>query len=58
MSSAVTDDFRSLFAALPVSVQAQARRAYTIWKHNPFYPSLHFKQVHATEPLWFIGLGW
>jgi hypothetical protein len=60
MMSFIIDDFRVLFGKLPLSAQAQARRSYKLWKQNPFHPSLHFKQVHTTEPLWSvrIGLSW
>ncbi len=58
--SAITDDFRSLFGQIPPSVQEQARRSYKMWKQNPFHPSLQFKRIHATEPLWSVrvGIGW
>ena len=60
MISFIIDDFRALFGKLPPPVQAQARRSYKLWKQDPFHSSLHFKQIHATEPLWSvrIGLGW
>ena len=60
MRSLLTDDFRAAFAALPTDVQVWARRVYRVWRANPYHPSLHFRQVHPTEPLYSvrIGLGW
>jgi hypothetical protein len=60
MNSVLMDEFRDLFRSLQEQVQEQARHSYKIWKHNPFHPSLHFKQIHSSEPLWSvrIGLGW
>ncbi|MDP9311756.1 MAG: hypothetical protein M3R24_12895 [Chloroflexota bacterium] len=60
MKSQLTDDFITYFRALPVEVRMHARKNYQLWKHNPYHPSLHFKRVHAHEPLYSIriGLGW
>lgn len=60
MNSLVTDDFRACFAALPNEVQAQARRAYQIWRANPAHPSLRFKPIQGHAGLYSVrvGLGW
>jgi len=60
VNSSVTDDFIAAFHALPDTVKEQARRNYRLWRANPHHPSLHFKRVHRTEPLYSvrIGLGW
>ena len=60
MKSSLTDDFLKYFGELPDSVKGQARRSYRIWKQDPYYPSLHFKQVHTKEPIYSIriGRGW
>jgi hypothetical protein len=54
------ESFLAYFGALPDSVKAQARKSYRLWKVNPAHPSLHFKRVHPTEPLYSVrvGLGW
>jgi hypothetical protein len=38
----------------------QARKNYRLWCANPYHPSLHFKRIHRTEPLYSVrvGLGW
>ena len=60
MKSHVTEDFRRCFARLPQQVQAQARKAYRLWRQNPHHPSLHFKCIHSKESLYSVrvGLGW
>ena len=60
MKSLLTEDFVHAFRLLPPSVQTQTRKNYRLWRANPTHPSLHFKRVHAHEPLYSvrIGLGW
>lgn len=57
MNSRITDEFRSCFARLPEQVRAQARRAYQLWGHNPFHPSLRFKKIHGSENLYSVRVG-
>jgi hypothetical protein len=60
VKSYLTDDFIASFRVLPDGVKDQARKSYRLWRANPYHPSLHFKRVHPTEPLYSvrIGLGW
>ena len=60
MKSRVTEDFLSHFHKLPKDIRERARRNYRLWRQNPAHPSLHFKRIHGTEPLYSIriGLGW
>jgi hypothetical protein len=60
MNSQVTAEFMACFAKLPEAIRQQARRNYRIWRENPSHPSLHFKRVHATEPIYSVrvGIGW
>jgi hypothetical protein len=50
MKSVTTKRFRARFAALPKEIQVQARRADLIWRDDPSYPALQFKQVKADVP--------
>jgi hypothetical protein len=52
VTSYLTDDFLQLYRRLPIEIRQQARKAYQLWRINPMHPSLHFKRVHATEPLY------
>ena len=52
MKSQTTERFRKAFGQLPQAVQRQAREAYKFFKGNPQHPSLRFKQVHPTMPIY------
>ncbi|MBI1870875.1 MAG: hypothetical protein HYS07_06765 [Chlamydiae bacterium] len=51
-----TERFRKAFAKLPKEVQSQARDAYKQFKQNPFYPSLRYKRVHSTKPIYSVRI--
>ncbi|OLC14529.1 MAG: hypothetical protein AUH29_10045 [Candidatus Rokubacteria bacterium 13_1_40CM_69_27] len=59
MISKTTRRFREAYARLPEHVQRRAREAYRRFKDNLNHPSLRFKQVHATQPIYAarVGLG-
>lgn len=38
--------------ALPEQVRRQARQAYRRFRDNPQHPSLRFRQVHPTRPIY------
>lgn len=52
MKSRTTTKFRKAFANLPDSVQKQARQAYRQFQQDSSHPSLRFKQVHPTLPIY------
>jgi antitoxin (DNA-binding transcriptional repressor) of toxin-antitoxin stability system len=58
--SHVNERFRKAFDALPDDIQRRAREAYARWHENPSHPSLQYKKVHETQPVYSvrIGLGW
>ena len=60
MTSRTTDRFRKLFKQLPPHIQRQARRAFRVFQKNPRHPSLRFKRVHPSQPIYSvrIGIGW
>ena len=60
MTSHTTDRFRTALGALSEKVQRSARRAYRTFLKNPSHPSLHFKQVHASRPIFSarVALGY
>jgi len=57
MKSSTTADFREMLADLPPQVRRQARAAYLRFQEDPQHPGLHFKQVHATEPIYSARIG-
>jgi hypothetical protein len=54
VNSKTTEDFRKLYAGLPKYIQKQAREAYAQFKHQPKHPSLQFKKVHASKPIYSV----
>ena len=60
MTSRTTHRFREAYGRLPEHVRRRAREAYRRFKSDPRHPSLRFKQVHATDPIYAarVGLGY
>jgi hypothetical protein len=54
MKCRTTRRFRTAFRKLPKRVQSQARDAYRLFSNNPQHPSLRFKRVHPTEPIYSV----
>ena len=52
MQSRTTARFRAAYRALPVVVRRQARDAYRRFRENPQHPSLRFRQVHPSRPIY------
>jgi len=57
MISHITQAFRTMFARLPAQIQQQAREAYTLFRQNPSHPSLRWKPVHPTKPIYSVRVG-
>ena len=60
MTSKTTQRFREALAQLPEHVRHRARDAYRLFYDNPSHPSLRFRQVHPTRPIYSarVGLGY
>lgn len=60
MNSQTTIEFRRRYKALPPAVRKKARQTYKLWKSNPAHPSLHFKRVNESKPIYSvrISLSW
>ena len=60
MRSYVTNGFRKLFDDLPSHIRGRARASYQLWAEEPGHPSLQFKRVHSSRPVYSvrIGIGW
>lgn len=60
MISKATEAFWKAYRDLPDEIKQRARTAYRLWRENANHPSLRFKQIHASEPIYSvrIGLGW
>lgn len=52
MTSRITRQFREALAKHPANVRRQATIAYRKFRENPHHPSLRFKKVHASQPIY------
>ena len=57
MISRTTEGFRKTFEQLPEQIPQQARAAYRLFRQDPAHPSLRFKQVHPSEPVYSARVG-
>lgn len=57
LKSYTTRQFRDCYAGLPENIKLTARKNYRIWQKNHLHPSLHYKQVHNTRPIFFARVG-
>ena len=51
MRSQITSRFRKLLEKLPPAIRKEAAEAFRLFRENPYHPSLVFKQVHETKPI-------
>jgi hypothetical protein len=56
MKSHINRNFRRLFGNLPANIQQQAKDAFDLFQRNPRHPSLRFKTVHASEPVYSVRI--
>ena len=52
MESRTSRRFREGLAKLPKPVQRDASDAFRLFRDNPRHPSLQFKKVHGTKPIY------
>ncbi len=52
MDSTTTRQFRDALAKLPKEVQDRAYESYALFKRDHSHPSLRFKKVHTTLPVY------
>lgn len=56
MKSHITKRFRKAFKQLPKQIQHQGKESYKRFKQNPYHPSLHFKRIHSTQPIYSVRI--
>ena len=54
MKSETLPSFWKHYANLDKNTKSRARKAYFLWRENPFHPSLHFKCVNSEENIWAV----
>lgn len=57
MTSATTDQFWKRYGTLPSEARMLARDAYSLFVSDPYHPSLHFKRIHSTRPVFSVRIG-
>ena len=60
MTSVTTEQFRQLYSKAPKERQNRIRRAYRLWSSDAKHPSLRFKKVQSTLPIYSarVDLDW
>ncbi|MFA5803778.1 MAG: hypothetical protein WC879_03950 [Melioribacteraceae bacterium] len=60
MISYTTESFRKLYDQLPPQIQVSAKKVFEKWQSNPLHPSIRFKQVHPSKPIYSVRInrGW
>jgi plasmid maintenance system killer protein len=56
MKSVLHPQFRKAFGGLPSDIREQARRAYRLFRDNPFHTSLHFKALQQNKPFYSVRI--
>lgn len=57
MQSRTTRRFWSLFSALPLDVQQDAKRAYQLFQSNPAHPGLQLKKLEGEDDIYSVRIG-
>ncbi len=54
MKSKATEKFWKCYETLPNNIRKKAKEAYQLFKQDPWYPSLRFKRIHSTQPIYSV----
>lgn len=54
MKSHITADFRKSYQTLLAEIRQQARKAYKLFKQDPYHPSLRFKSIHPSKAYYSV----
>lgn len=57
MNSVTTEKFRYAYELLPENIKTATKQAYKLWKVNPSHPSLSFKLIHNSNPIYSVRIG-
>ncbi len=56
MKSKATHKFWKYFKGLPNEIKKETRKTFALFKKNPWYPSLRFKRVHSSLPIYSVRI--
>lgn len=54
--SFAVDSFWNCYKTLPKKQKKLARKQYALWLNEPSYPSLSFKRISSSEPIFSIRI--
>ncbi len=52
MRSFINDRFKKSYKKLSKTERELAKKQYKLFRENPYHPSLHFKRVHSSLPIY------
>jgi mRNA-degrading endonuclease RelE of RelBE toxin-antitoxin system len=56
MISKTTTKFWKYYEKLPDEIKEKSREIFEFFQKDPFHPSLHFKRVHSSKPIFSIRI--
>ena len=56
MISKTTEKFWKYYDGLPGEIKKQAKQAFNYLLRNPYHPSLRFKKIHSTRPIFSVRI--
>jgi hypothetical protein len=56
MISRTTTAFWKCYKGLSLEIRKEAKKTYKTFRKDPYHPSLHFKQVHSTRPIFSLRI--
>ena len=56
MKSKTSPRFKKCASSLPEAIRKEARKAFKLFSSDPYYPSLHFKRIHSTLPVFSVRI--
>jgi hypothetical protein len=56
VNSVTTVRFRKAYSGLPEHIQKNAVKAFRVWKKDIHHPSIQYKQIHKTKPIFSVRI--
>jgi len=56
MISRTTTRFWKYYEKLPKEIKEKSKEIFRFFQKDPFHPSLHFKRVHSSKPIFSVRI--
>jgi len=56
MISRTTTRFWKYYEKLPEEIKEKSKETFKLFQKDPFHPSLHFKRVHSSKPIFSVRI--